>query len=338
MPILMYPKPDAYKSTYNGLNSNTIASNYNKEMQKRWENVKYIRFTPKTIQADKETVNKLKKIAAKDITVEEKIKLFKEATQTLNTSKTSFRESLKLSTIVDKETKKSEITTIYLPMKPITVTLSPSWTDGDASVLNTNASVSATLATKVGGGAITKLAANNTYIQTILSQSGKYLAQPHRKYFSGVPGISLPFEWTFSPRNKEEFLTIKKIFKTFQLFSLPSGGKDENSTPVYLRDNPAIWEIQYKDISGSDAKNLISNQNKFEFMVCTNISVQYGNGESWVTFDDGTPVDIKISVTFESFFNTSDSLDVTGYTRNINSTLQSIDQPTSVPRVRTEFK
>ena len=334
MPALIYPSLDTYKSTSNGLNDS------NNEMQKRWETVKYIRFTPKTVVPNKKVLAKLKKMG--DLSATDFKDKLKELSETLNTSKTSFRKSLntnpktgkKMTTDIEKS---NAFYTIYLPMKPINISLSPSWTDGDASVFNTDIDIPGEAKNRIIGGAATKLASNMTYIQTILSQSGKYLAKPHRKYFSGVPGISLPFEWTFSPRSRDDFLLIKKIIKTFQMFSLPTGGKDENETKVFLRDNPAIWSIEYKNINGSNATNLLVKDNKFEFMVCTNIAVQYGSGDTWVSYDDGTPVDIRLSATFESFFNTSDSLDITGYSRDHTDMMKSIGAKSSVERVNEEF-
>ena len=121
--------------------------------------------------------------------------------------------------------------------------------------------------------------------------------------FESVGYRAFAFKYRFFPKNKSESQKIYNIINTLKIHMHPelSGGK-----LFYLY--PSEFDIQYyyKD----EENNYL---NRFARCALTDLNVEYG-GEQFATFEDGSPVEIGLSLTFQELEQmTSEGIETHGY-------------------------
>jgi hypothetical protein len=147
---------------------------------------------------------------------------------------------------------------------------------------------------KQGGGVISDMIELNT----------KQKVNPFREVmFESVDYRTFQFSYRFFPKNDSETTKIQKIIKTFKKHMLPELTSDKMFY-VY----PSEFDIQY---FYKDSPNPYLH--KFARCALTDISVEYG-GEQFVTFEDGSPVEIGMTLTFQELEQmTSEGVERYGY-------------------------
>jgi hypothetical protein len=121
--------------------------------------------------------------------------------------------------------------------------------------------------------------------------------------FESVGYRAFAFKYRFFPKNKSESQKIYNIINTLKIHMHPelSGGK-----LFYLY--PSEFDIQYYY---KDQEN--NYLNKFARCALTDLNVEYG-GEQFATFEDGSPVEIGLSLTFQELEQmTSEGIEKHGY-------------------------
>lgn len=121
--------------------------------------------------------------------------------------------------------------------------------------------------------------------------------------FESVGYRAFSFKYRFFPKNKSESQKIYNIINTFKIHMHPelSGGK-----LFYLY--PSEFDIQYYY---KDQEN--NYLNRFARCALTDLNVEYG-GEQFATFEDGSPVEIGLSLTFQELEQmTSEGIEKHGY-------------------------
>jgi hypothetical protein len=121
--------------------------------------------------------------------------------------------------------------------------------------------------------------------------------------FESVGYRAFAFKYRFYPKNKSESQKIYNLINTFKIHMHPelSGGK-----LFYLY--PSEFDIQYYY---KDQEN--NYLNRFARCALTDLSVEYG-GEQFATFEDGSPVEIGLSLTFQELEQmTSEGIEKNGY-------------------------
>ncbi len=111
--------------------------------------------------------------------------------------------------------------------------------------------------------------------------------------FQQVNFRSFQFDFLFTPYSKEETETVNKIIKTFKFAAAPEIKKGSFGFAESLFvDVPYPFEIEF--LYKGKANPYV---HKIGRSVLENISVDYGpNG--WATFNDGSPVQIRMSLQF----------------------------------------
>ncbi len=111
--------------------------------------------------------------------------------------------------------------------------------------------------------------------------------------FQQVNFRSFQFDFLFTPYSKEETETVKKIIKSFKFAAAPKIKKGSFGFAESLFvDVPYPFEIEF--LYKGKANEYV---HKIGRSVLENISVDYGpNG--WATFNDGSPVQIRMSLQF----------------------------------------
>lgn len=108
--------------------------------------------------------------------------------------------------------------------------------------------------------------------------------------------ISLDFAFDLIPRNRPEGDLIVKIVNNFKRKILPTVSKIGNQNA--LLSYPDVWHIIF---SGAKSIGYPTTKNIYEDMALVSVNASYGGGaQSALTFYDGNPVSVNLSLSFRS--------------------------------------
>ena len=181
------------------------------------------------------------------------------------------------------------------------------------------------LVDKVGGsgGALikqfqNKMAANavnalggNIDTQSILSRTqGQIINQNKEALFSGVALRSFLYEFDLIPRSPKEGQTIKQIIRTFKQCMSASKG----SEGVFL-NAPDVWKVEF--MTGSQPHRFLK---RHKVCALTSAGINYTAAGQYSTYEDATPTQMKLSLSFQELnpiykedYDTGEGLRGTGY-------------------------
>jgi len=179
---------------------------------------------------------------------------------------------------------------------------------GDKGSISAINSIFASAAVNALGGSITP--------ESILArQSGSILNPNMELLFGGVQLRSFSFDFDLSPRDEREGIEIKKIIRAFKKsMNAKNGSTDENSSGLFVK-SPDVFKLTYKT-GGKNHKFL----HKFKPMALLNMAVNYTGAGTYATYDDTTPIHMKISLSFQELnpiysedYETEDGKEGTGF-------------------------
>lgn len=124
--------------------------------------------------------------------------------------------------------------------------------------------------------------------QSRLLKQGKAKNPNKEVSFKEVKERSFTFEYIFAPKSAEETDTVYQIIKTCRWHSHPSL---DGATSFKV---PSEWEIQFF-INGRENPYIP----KLRRLVCNKFDVTYGDENGFVSFEDGAPVYMTISMGFQ---------------------------------------
>ena len=156
---------------------------------------------------------------------------------------------------------------------------------------DTQAAVRAALS----GAAIGALGSNVSARSVISRSTGQILNNNLELLFQGVNLRSFPFSITFSPRGPEESKVVKDIIRSLKMSMAPKAGEFDGSAAqgIFLK-SPDVFQLRYmKD----DVDHPFLNA--FKLCALTGMSVNYTNAGTYTTYEDGTPVNIRMNLTFK---------------------------------------
>ena len=159
---------------------------------------------------------------------------------------------------------------------------------GDKSTQDLTSSFFASKAVNILGG--------NTSLNGVLSRSSGQIINPNMELlFSGVTLRSFSFSFDLAPRDEKESATIKKIFRVFKqnMQARKSSDGGSNTSGLFLR-SPNVFQLNYK--TGRRNHNFL---HKFKPMALLNMAVNYTGGGTYATYDDTTPVHMKLDLSFQ---------------------------------------
>ena len=159
---------------------------------------------------------------------------------------------------------------------------------GDAGTQDAVASFFASKAVNVLGG--------NTTLDGVLARSSGQIINPNMELlFNGVTLRSFSFSFDLAPRDERESDTIKRMLRIFKqnMQARRSSDGTSNSSGLFLR-SPNVFQLNYK--TGRRNHNFL---HKFKPMALLNMSVNYTGGGTYATYDDTTPVHMKLDLSFQ---------------------------------------
>jgi len=125
--------------------------------------------------------------------------------------------------------------------------------------------------------------------------SGMILNSNLELLFDSVNLRSFPFSINFSPRTPKESDMVRHIIRAFKSSMAAKKGIDEagGQGGVFLRA-PDVFSLRYLHNGGQHPF-----LNSFKDCALTGMTVNYTNAGTYTTYDDGTPVSIRMNLTFK---------------------------------------
>ena len=133
-----------------------------------------------------------------------------------------------------------------------------------------------------------------TNIGDIALQSGGYAMNPQLQVlFRGIGFRQFQFDFVLTPYSQEEADTIKKIIEKFKYASAPEIVTNGLFNQGLFMKIPDTFEIEflYKGVRNA-------NVHRIGESVLTNVNVDYAGAGTWATHNDGSPVQIKLTLQF----------------------------------------
>ena len=125
--------------------------------------------------------------------------------------------------------------------------------------------------------------------------SGMILNSNLELLFDSVNLRTFPFSINFSPRTPKESQMVKHIIRAFKSSMAAKKGIDEvgGQGGIFLRA-PDVFKLRYLH---NGEQHLFLNS--FKDCALTGMTVNYTNAGTYTTYEDGTPVSIKMNLTFK---------------------------------------
>jgi len=147
----------------------------------------------------------------------------------------------------------------------------------------------------ISGAAIGALGSNVSAKSVIARSTGQILNNNLELLFQGVNLRSFPYSITFSPRGYKESQLVKDIIRSLKMAMAPKAGEiQQGSNQSLFIKSPDVFQLKYLR-DGHDHPFL----NAFKICALTGMSVNYTNAGTYTSYDDGTPVNIRMNLTFK---------------------------------------
>ena len=152
----------------------------------------------------------------------------------------------------------------------------------------------AALRAAISGKAINALGSQVSPQSVVARSTGQILNNNLELLFSGVNLRSFPFSFTFSPRNPRESDVVKNIIRSLKMSMAAKAGEFNGSAQGIFLKSPDLFQLDYL----KDGKNH-PFLNRFKLCALTGMSVNYTNAGTYASYNDGTPVNIRMNLTFK---------------------------------------
>ena len=146
----------------------------------------------------------------------------------------------------------------------------------------------------ISGKAINALGSQVSPQSVVARSTGQILNNNLELLFSGVNLRSFPFSFTFSPRNPKEADVVKGIIRSLKMSMAAKAGEFNGSAQGIFLKSPDLFQLDYL----KDGKNH-PFLNRFKLCALTGMSVNYTNAGTYASYNDGTPVNIRMNLTFK---------------------------------------
>ena len=139
---------------------------------------------------------------------------------------------------------------------------------------------------------IDKVAGTN--LRDVALNQGGYAMNPQLQVlFRGIGFRQFQFDFVLTPYSQEESDIIKKIIEKFKMASAPEITTNGVFNQGLFMKIPDVFDIQFL-YKGAENTNV----HKIGESVLTNVNVDYAGAGTWATHNDGSPVQIKLTLQF----------------------------------------
>ena len=157
-----------------------------------------------------------------------------------------------------------------------------------------NADTQSAVQAALSGAAIGALGSNVSPQSVISRSTGQILNNNLELLFKGVNLRSFPYSITFSPRSPTEANVVKQIIRRLKASMAPKAGEFNGSAQGIFIQSPDVFQLRFLN-DDTDHPFL----HTFKLCALTGMSVNYTNAGTYTSYEDGTPVNIRMSLTFK---------------------------------------
>ena len=157
-----------------------------------------------------------------------------------------------------------------------------------------NADTQGAVRAALSGAAVGALGSNISPQSVISRSTGQILNNNLELLFKGVNLRTFPYSITFSPRSPTEANVVKQIIRRLKASMAPKAGEFNGSAQGIFIQSPDVFQLRFlKD--DTDHPFL----HAFKLCALTGMSVNYTNAGTYTSYEDGTPVNLRMSLTFK---------------------------------------
>ena len=146
----------------------------------------------------------------------------------------------------------------------------------------------------ISGAAVGQLGGNISAQSVVTRATGQILNNNLELLFKGVNLRSFPYSITFSPRNPKEGRVVKSIIRSLKMSMAAKAGEFNGGAQGIFLKSPDVFQLRYLR-DGRDHPFL----NNFKLCALTGLNLNYTNAGTYSSYEDGTPVNIRMDVTFK---------------------------------------
>jgi hypothetical protein len=140
--------------------------------------------------------------------------------------------------------------------------------------------------------AVNNFGANVTGEGLLARSEGKILNPNMELLFKGVQLRSFNFSFNMAPREEIEAAAVKNIIRTFKKAMAPRTSSGAGAG--LFVDSPNVFQLEYR--SGNKKHPFLHS---FKPCALTNMAVDYTASGSYATYEDATPVHMKLTLSFQ---------------------------------------
>ena len=146
----------------------------------------------------------------------------------------------------------------------------------------------------LSGAAIGALGSNVSPQSVISRSTGQILNNNLELLFKGVNLRTFPYNITFSPRSPKEGEVVKQIIRRLKASMAAKAGEFNGTAAGIFIQSPDVFQLKF-------LKDDVDHPFLHSFKLCalTGMSVNYTNAGTYTSYEDGTPVNIRMSLTFK---------------------------------------
>ena len=146
----------------------------------------------------------------------------------------------------------------------------------------------------ISGAAVGQLGGNISPQSVVTRATGQILNNNLELLFKGVNLRTFPYSITFSPRNPKESRVVKSIIRSLKMSMAAKAGEFNGGAQGIFLKSPDVFQLRYLR-DGRDHPFL----NRFKLCALTGLNLNYTNAGTYSSYEDGTPVNIRMDVTFK---------------------------------------
>lgn len=179
---------------------------------------------------------------------------------------------------------------------------------GGVNNLSKSGNVQQAVATGFAAAAVNQLGGNIDPSEILTRATGQIINPNTELLFKTVNLRSFNFDFDLTPRDSSEALVIKKIIRAFkQNSSAKTDATTLGAAKGLFISSPNVFQLAYKQ--GAQPHPFL---NAFKPAALTRMSVDYSGGNAYATYEDATPVHMRLSLSFQElnpiYFNDYNNL------------------------------
>ena len=146
----------------------------------------------------------------------------------------------------------------------------------------------------ISGAAIGTLGSNVSAQSVIARSTGQIMNNNLELLFQGMTLRSFPYSITFSPRSSKEARVVKAIIRSLKQSMSPRAGEFNDSAQGIFLKSPDVFQLEY--LRDGKAHPFL---NRMKLAALTGMNVNYTNSGTYTSYSDGTPVNMRMDLTFK---------------------------------------